>query len=515
MPMSVNNRPKPLVLCILDGWGHAENTAFNAITLAKTPTWDKWNALYPQALLEASGKSVGLPSGQMGNSEVGHMTIGAGRPIMQDLPRISTSIKTGEFFEKESLRRSIEGLKKMGGFCHVMGLLSPGGVHSHQEHLFAIVRLLASEGIGVKIHAFLDGRDAPPQSALHYYRQLLEATQGFPNVQIATVMGRYYGMDRDNRWDRTQKAFEAIACGVGQHVDKNSMLQVLDTFYNRGVTDEFIPPLVVDGYDGVHTSEGLFMTNFRADRVRQILRALILPDFNGFERQTFPNFSIKLAMTDYAEDLSAQMEILFPPFYPPHTLGDVVSAHHLLQLRVAETEKYAHVTFFFNGGIEKPLPGEQRCLVPSPKVDTYDLQPEMAADMVTDKVLKAIQKDSFDIIIVNYANTDMVGHTGKLKPTIEAVETVDRCLGILEEVVLQHGGTLIVTADHGNAEVMMDQVTHHPYTAHTTNKVPFVIVGKHYTLLRKEGTLADVAPTVLRALHLPIPAAMMGESLIA
>ncbi|MEI8320416.1 MAG: 2,3-bisphosphoglycerate-independent phosphoglycerate mutase [Alphaproteobacteria bacterium] len=513
--------PKPIVLCVLDGWGCAHKSPFNAITLANTPTWDKWNAQQPPCLLDAAGESVGLPAGQMGNSEVGHMTIGTGRVIFQDLPRISKSIADGNLFKKPLLLKLVETLKKKKGACHLMGLVSPGGVHSHQKHLFALVEFLSSHGIPLKIHAFLDGRDTPPQSSIQYLNELLNLLKKCPQAEISTIMGRYYAMDRDNRWDRTQKAAEALVfakgdalpCPLNSQTPDAKIAEILNRCYAQNLTDEFIPPLVSPSYKGAQEGDAIFMTNFRSDRVRQILRSLVDPNFSDFQWKHKPAWSMKMAMTSYAKDLDSQMDVLFPNVSPHHTLGEILSDAHLTQLRIAETEKYAHVTFFFNGGKETPFPHEDRILVPSPKVSTYDLSPAMSAFELTDKVLHAIESGAYDVIIMNYANTDMVGHTGKLEPTIKAVEVVDTCLGKLEQAVLKAGGVLLVTADHGNAEMMEDTKTHQPHTAHTTNHVPFIAVGVPHSI-RSSGTLADVAPTVLKLLNLPVPKEMTGESLI-
>ncbi len=509
-------RPKPLVLCILDGWGHAKPSPFNAITLAKTPTWDHWNNLYPTCFLDASGENVGLPVGQMGNSEVGHMTIGAGRVIFQDLPRISKSVASGDFFKNPLLLKLVEHLKKTKAACHVLGLLSPGGVHSHQDHLFAILDFLGSHHITVKLHAFLDGRDTPPASAVSYLKELYGHLHRHPSLQLVTVMGRYYAMDRDNRWDRTQKAVDAmVSAKTPRHfANEAELIDILQDFYKKGITDEFIPPLVEKNYAGVKEEDALFMTNFRADRVRQLLRALIEPSFTAFERSGFPKFSMKLAMTSYAKDLDSSMDVLFPPNQPTHTLGEVLSQAHLTQIRIAETEKYEHVTYFLNGGKETPFPQEERALIPSPPVTTYDLQPAMSAPEITEKVIQAIQSAKTDVIIINYANTDMVGHTGHLEPTIQAVEVVDNCLGKVATATLEAGGVLVITADHGNAEMMENPKTHEPHTSHTTNLVPFIVISNPPVALKSHGMLADVAPTLLTLLHLPIPPEMTGQSLI-
>ena len=498
---AMNKTYRPVVLCVLDGWGHRAPSVDNAISAASTPTWDQMLKEWPHTLIQASGKHVGLPDGQMGNSEVGHMNIGAGRIVMQDLPRIDAAIKDGSLRQSPALQQ----IKNSSGRCHILGLLSPGGVHSHQSHLRSLITILQDAGVEPVLHAFLDGRDTPPKSAMDF-------VSAFNDVQVGTVGGRYYGMDRDNRWDRIQKAYEAIVSGRGEHAD--SPMQAIEANYANKVTDEFILPTVIDDYAGMQAGDSLLMANFRADRVRQILAALVAPDFSQFHRSKVVNFSAQVGMVEYSAALSELLTSIFPAIELSQCLGEVVAEAGLKQLRIAETEKYAHVTFFFNGGREQTFRGEDRILVPSPKVATYDLQPEMSAAALTDKLLQALALKQYALVVVNYANTDMVGHTGDQVAAQKAVETVDKCLAQLEEAVLDQDGTLLITADHGNAEVMVNSATGNPHTAHTCNPVPFVIVSKLFKNTRlNEGKLADIAPTVLNILNIQCPAVMIGSSL--
>ena len=503
--------PRPVVLCILDGWGHAAPGNCNAVTLANAPTWHRWMAEAPHALIDASELNVGLPQGQMGNSEVGHMNMGAGRVVMQDLPRIDAALASGELARNPALLDFIARLKASGGRCHLMGLMSPGGVHSHQGHIAALARIIAGAGIPVLVHAFLDGRDTPPQSAKEYLARFAAEAPGIP---IATVGGRYYAMDRDKRWERLGLAYANLVEGAGETAA--SAAAAVDAAYARGETDEFVKPTAIGAYDGMRDGDGLLMANFRADRVRQLMAALLDPAFEGFERKRRPRFAAALGMSEYAEDLNRFHEVLFPPDDLHDTLAELLSRAGRHQLHIAETEKYAHVTFFFNGGEERPFPGEERILVPSPKVATYDLKPEMSAYEVTDKLVAAIASGKFDFIVVNYANTDMVGHSGKLGPAIAAVEAVDRCLGRLEAAVAAAGGALLVTADHGNAEMMCDPMTGGPHTAHTLNRVPLVLVNAPAGVTGlDDGKLADIAPTLLALMGMVQPKAMTGHSLLA
>src|SRR4029077_15345503 len=448
----MNARPRPLVLCILDGWGERQKADDNAIENARAPNWHRLTARWPHAQLQASEHYVGLPDGQMGNSEVGHTNIGAGRVVFQDLPRIDAVIAEGKLAIMPALRDFIGKLKESRGMAHLMGLMSPGGVHSHQRQIAALARILAEAGVPVAVHAFLDGRDTPPKSAGSYVKQFQKEVAGIRDLRIATVCGRYYAMDRDKRWDRVERAYRAIVSGAGERAD--DPLQAIEAAYARGETDEFVVPSAIAGYAGMRDGDGLLVANFRADRVREIAAAVLDPDFAGFVREKQISFATALGLVEYSTELNRFLGTLFPPENLSGSFGEVVSRAGLTQLRIAETEKYAHVTFFFNGGRETVFPGEERILVPSPRVATYDQQPEMSAPEVTDKVVEAIRSGRFDVVVLNYANTDMVGHTGHLDAAIKAVETVDTCLGRLAEAVEAAGGALVITADHGNAEMM-------------------------------------------------------------
>jgi 2,3-bisphosphoglycerate-independent phosphoglycerate mutase len=511
--MQSHPRPRPLILCILDGWGERGGAADNAIETAHMPVWHRLTARWPHAQLQASEHYVGLPDGQMGNSEVGHTNLGAGRLVMQDLPRIDAAIAAGEPAQMPALRDFIARLKETGGTAHVLGLLSPGGVHSHQRQIAAFARILAEAGVPVAIHALLDGRDTPPKAALSDLKDFQSDLADLDNQKIATVIGRYYAMDRDKRWDRVENAYRAIVERVGDTAADAA--SAVEAAYRRGETDEFVQPAAIGGYRGMRDGDGLLIANFRADRVREIAGALLDPDFSGFARQRRIGFAAALGLVEYSSELNRFLETLFPPEDLADTLGEVLAKAGLRQLRIAETEKYAHVTFFFNGGRETLFPGEERILVPSPKVATYDLQPEMSAIEVTDRVVEAIEAGRFDMIVLNYANADMVGHTGRLDAAVKAVETIDKCLGRVAAAVEKSGGTLVVTADHGNAETMRDPETGEPHTAHTLNPVPFLVVNPPAAVACLEGgCLADVAPTLLAILDLDQPLAMTGHSLI-
>lgn len=500
---------KTVVLCILDGWGYRENGEDNAISHAKTPHWDELITTSPHTLLEASELNVGLPEGQMGNSEVGHMNIGAGRIILQDLPRIDEAIKQGALYDLPELNDFIEKLKASKGSCHLMGLLSPGGIHSHQRHIQAIAEVVASQGVPVIIHAFLDGRDTPPQSAEEYLISLLHFMQDHSNITLGTLGGRYYAMDRDKRWERIEKAYGVMVNGKPSTQDP---LAYLKQSYAKEINDEFVEPVAISPYAGMKTGDGILMANFRADRVRQILTAFLDPHFKEFKRTT-PDFAAALGVTEYSAALNKWMKILFHPASLQNVLGEVISKEGLKQLRIAETEKYAHVTFFFNGGREDIFPGEERILIPSPRVATYDLKPEMSAFELTDKLIAAIEIKKYSFIVVNYANTDMVGHSGNFEAARKAVEAMDTCLGKLMEVIKKVDASLIVTSDHGNAEVMFDEALKSPHTAHTLNPVPFVLYNGPEGAL-KAGKLSDIAPTILKILTIPKPSSMTGQSLL-
>lgn len=504
---------RPVILCILDGWGNGSDGPNNAIARAATPNWDRLIATNPHSHLQASAHFVGLPDGQMGNSEVGHMNIGAGRVVMQDFPKINAAIADGSLASNAALKDFIDRSQNGTGRVHLLGLLSAGGVHAHQDHIQALHAILSAHGMDVIVHALTDGRDAPPKEALTAYQAFVEKT---PSAKIGTLSGRYFAMDRDKNWDRISPFFHAFIAGKG-HRFQNAA-DAIQAAYGHNTSDEFIPPCCIDGYDGVKAGDSLLIANFRADRIRQILQALVMPDFEYFDRQWRPNWSATLGMVEYSSQLAQRIPAIFPPEKLPNTLGDYVAQHGLKQLRIAETEKYAHVTFFLNGGSEAPFAGETRVLVPSPKVATYDLQPEMSALPVTDKLVAAIKSADYALIVVNYANTDMVGHTGNLPAAIKAVETIDGCLGRVEKAVLAVGGTMLVTADHGNIEQMWDDNINQAHTAHTTNTVPLVLVGSpNKSSLQsglQSGKLADLAPTVLTLMGLAQPTEMTGKSLI-
>ena len=501
------------LLCILDGWGWRTDTADNAIAAGTTPNYTQLLASCPHALLQTSGRAVGLPSGQMGNSEVGHMNIGAGRIVAQDLPRIDSAIEDGSLATRPALLDLIAKTKaKKGGF-HVMGLLSPGGVHSHQDHMVALVKILTQAGLPVLVHAFLDGRDTPPKSARGFLEKFLKDIEGCPGSRLATVSGRYYAMDRDQRWDRVGQCYGAIVDGAGQRFD--DAFAALDASYAAGVTDEFVVPAVLGNYAGAGDGDSLLFANFRADRAREISQALLEEDFMCFTRSRIVHFAAAAGMTEYSEFLNAFMTSLFPPQDVRETLGEVMASHHKKQLRIAETEKYAHVTFFLNAGREEPFEGEDRILVPSPKVTTYDHKPEMSAYQVTDKLVEAIESGKYDLIVCNYANPDMVGHTGIMSAAIKAVDTIDECLGRLVTATQKTGGVMLLTADHGNIELMKDQETGEPFTAHTTFDVPIVVYGAPKGATLENGRLADIAPTMLALMGLKQPAAMTGHSLLS
>jgi 2,3-bisphosphoglycerate-independent phosphoglycerate mutase len=500
---------RPVMLVIMDGWGWREDPADNAVLQARTPTFDRLWSTCPHSLLHTSGRDVGLPDGQMGNSEVGHLNIGAGRVVMQDLPRISEAVATGAIARSPALTDLIGRLRQSGGTCQLMGLVSPGGVHSHQDHLAALARILAEAGVPAIVHAFTDGRDTPPRMAEKYLKDLTGALPA--SVPVATLCGRYYAMDRDKRWDRVTKAYDAIMDADGVHF-ADAQAAIADA-YAHDVTDEFVLPAIIGNYAGIRDGDGVLCFNFRADRVREILSALLDPQFSGFPRRRAVHFAVAVGMMPYSKELDAFMQPIFPPQDLSNVLGEVVAAAGLAQLRMAETEKYAHVTYFLNGGREEPYRGEDRIMVPSPKVATYDLQPEMSAPELTRKAVEAIRSGKYDLIVLNYANPDMVGHTGSLPAAIKAVETVDAGVGELSRAIEDMGGALLITADHGNCELMRDPATGGPHTAHTTNPVPLLLTGAGEVSLA-EGRLADLAPTLLELMNLPKPADMSGKSLI-
>lgn len=501
---------KPLVLMILDGWGHRDPGPDNAISLGHTPTWDELWRTQPHSLLETSGEAVGLPHGQMGNSEVGHMNIGAGRIVYQDFTRITRAIEDGSFDDNPALVEAIDAARTRGGTVHLMGLLSPGGVHSHDEHFHAAVALAASHGPGpIRVHAFLDGRDTPPRSAGPSIEAMESRLANLDDATIATVSGRYYAMDRDERWDRVKRAWDAIVDGDAEH-EASSATEALAAAYARDEGDEFVEPTRVGDYTGIADGDSVIFINFRADRARELTRAFVEPGFDGFER-TVPDLAAFACMTEYLAGLPVL--VAFPPETLPDLLGEILAREGLRQLRIAETEKYAHVTFFMNGGREQPFDGEERTLVPSPRVATYDLQPQMSAPELAHELDQAIRSGKHDVILCNVANPDMVGHTGSLEAATRAVEAVDRVLDVVCEALDAVGGELLITADHGNVEQMTDPASGQAHTAHTTNPVPFVFRGRAVEGI-EDGSLRDLAPTILALLDLPQPEAMTGHSLL-
>jgi 2,3-bisphosphoglycerate-independent phosphoglycerate mutase len=497
------------MLVILDGWGWREEVADNAVRQANTPCFDALWAAGPRAFLHTSGPDVGLPNGQMGNSEVGHLNLGAGRVVMQDLPRIDTAVADGSLAQLPPVLDLIEKLRASGGSLHLMGLLSPGGVHSHQDHGLAVAKIFASAGIPVAVHAWTDGRDTPPMASLEFLRNFEPALPA--GARIATVCGRYFAMDRDNRWERVRQSWAAMALAEGIHA--TSATAAIEAAHAAGKTDEFIPAAFIGDYAGMQDGDALLCFNYRSDRVREIMAALLDPAFTGFVRPAVPKLVGAASMTQYSEALTALLATLFAPQILNDILGAVVSRAGKTQLRMAETEKYPHVTYFFNGGEETPFPGEDRIMVPSPKVATYDLQPEMSAPELAGKAVDAINSQKYDLIILNFANADMVGHTGSLPAAIRACEAADAGLARIVAAVRAQGGAMLVTADHGNAELMRDPKTGGPHTAHTTNPVPVVLVGVPAGTTLEEGRLADVAPTLLALMRLPQPSAMTGHSL--
>ena len=502
--------PKPVVLCILDGWGHREERAANAPALAHTPAFDRIMATCPHNLLITHGPDVGLPTGQMGNSEVGHTNIGAGRVVAMDLGQIDLSIEDGSFFDNAALQAFIAALRASGGTAHLLGLMSDGGVHGHISHILAAARALTAAGVPVVLHAMTDGRDVAPKSAYGYLEDLQSALPD--GVRIATLTGRYFTMDRDNRWERVAEAYNAMIHGQGLRAA--SAHAAVTAGYNRSENDEFITATVIGDYNGARDGDGFFCLNFRADRAREILRAIGEPGFDAFDAGPRPDWAALLGMVEYSEGHNAYMSTVFPAREIVNTLGEWVAKQGKRQFRLAETEKYPHVTFFLNGGEEEPETGEDRYMAPSPKVATYDLQPEMSCDEVTDHFVQAIA-EGYDLIVVNYANPDMVGHTGDLKAAIAACEAVDRGLARVLTALEATGGAMIVTADHGNCEVMVDPETGGPHTAHTLNPVPVALVGGPQGAKLRPGRLADLAPTLLALMGLPKPPEMTGETLIA
>jgi 2,3-bisphosphoglycerate-independent phosphoglycerate mutase len=503
----------PLVLIVLDGFGHSDQIEGNAIALAHTPHFDEWYKKYPNTLIEASGQFVGLKAGQMGNSEVGHLNIGAGRIVRMDTSRIDHEIETGDFFRNKALTRAMEHAKGRETSLHLMGLVSHGGVHSSQEHLYALLRMAKERNVErVFVHAFLDGRDTAPDSGAGYVAELIDKMREYGVGKVASIVGRYYAMDRDKRWERTELAYRLLRYGEGR--ERRDPVEAIRESYAEGVTDEFVKPIVIT--EGVRKAarirggDSVIFFNFRSDRARQITRAFTEDDFNFFDRGPKPNIRFT-CMTHY--DRLFHLPVAFGPEQHEQILADVFADAGLTNLRIAETEKYAHVTFFFNGGVEPAFPGEERILIPSPKVATYDLKPAMSAHAITDEVVKQIESERFDAVIMNYANADMVGHTGSLQATIKAIEVIDECLDRVVNAVAGKGGTVLITADHGNAEQMIDPVTGNIFTAHTINPVPVILIGNHQCKLREGGSLRDIAPTMLGLLGLSKPEQMTGQDL--
>ena len=503
--------PKPVLLLILDGWGHRDDPRWNALAQADLPNWRRLLAECPNGLVDTHGLHVGLPDDQMGNSEVGHMNIGAGRVVYQDLTRIDQAIRDGSFFDNPALVRACEAARASGGTLHVMGLASPGGVHSAIEHLLAMLDLAARHGVArIAVHAFLDGRDTPPRSAKPSLEALAAKCAAIPGARIASVGGRYFGMDRDQRWERVARAWASIV-DARADFDAPDALAALDAAYARGENDEFVQPTTIAGGVPVRDGDAIVFMNFRADRARQLTSAFVTPGFAGFERARAPKLSAFVTLTEYAADLPVSA-VAYPPQSLSNSLGEYLGALGKRQLRIAETEKYAHVTFFLNGGREEPFPGEDRVLVPSPKVATYDLQPEMSLPELTAKLTAAIRSGGYDVIVCNIANGDMVGHTGVWEAALKAAAAVDRALGEIVEALREVGGEALITADHGNIEQMVDE-SGVPHTQHTVGPVPLVYVGRP-ARLREGGALKDLAPTVLALLGLPAPREMTGESLV-
>ncbi|MDY0250280.1 MAG: 2,3-bisphosphoglycerate-independent phosphoglycerate mutase [Pseudomonas sp.] len=504
--------PKPLVLVILDGFGHSDSPDYNAIYSANTPVYDRLCAHYPNSLISGSGMDVGLPDGQMGNSEVGHMNLGAGRVVYQDFTRITKAIKDGDFFTNPVLTQAVDQAVERGKAVHILGLLSDGGVHSHQDHLIAMIELAAQRGADkIYLHAFLDGRDTPPRSAQPSIEAIEAACAKLGKGRIASLIGRYFAMDRDNRWDRVEQAWKLLVDGQGIY-QAESATAALAASYARDESDEFVKACSIGEPVRMDDGDSVIFMNFRADRARELSHAFLDKDFAGFKRQRLPQLNQFVMLTQYAVNLPAPSA--FSPTPLVNVLGEYLANLGKTQLRIAETEKYAHVTFFFSGGREAPFPGEERILIPSPNVATYDLQPQMSAPQITERIVEAIEKQQYDVIVVNYANGDMVGHTGVFAAAVQAVECLDHCLDRIVTALEKVGGEALITADHGNVEQMEDESTGQAHTAHTCEPVPFIYVGQRPASMRNNGVLADVAPTMLTLMGLPIPVEMTGRSII-
>ena len=506
----MQNNSNRVLLCILDGWGISPKNNYNAIKSANTPNFDDFVMNYPNTQIYADGLNVGLPEGQMGNSEVGHLNIGAGRIVYQELTRINKAIDDGDFFYNDEFLNAINHVKKNNSKMHIFGLVSPGGVHSSMKHLKALIKLMSDNGIkNTFVHAFLDGRDTPPSSAVNYLSEIENELQRYNLPPIASIIGRFWAMDRDNRWERVERAYNCLTLGEG--IKRTSSNSAINASYNEGITDEFVEPAAISD-ERIDDNDAIIFFNYRPDRAREITRAFNDKDFSGFERKKTISNLYYVCMTQYDETFT--VPVAFKPQTLTNILGDVLDNNNIKQFRTAETEKYAHITFFFNGGVEKSGRLETRALVNSPKVATYDLKPEMSAYEVCDNVLKALEDESYGFILVNFANPDMVGHTGKMDAAIKACEAVDDCIGKIVEKALKYNVSTIITADHGNAECMYDDNTHLPHTAHTTNPVPFIVISKEHVELNQNGALCDIAPTVLDILNIKKPDEMTGKSMI-
>lgn len=513
----MSSKASPTVLVILDGWGMSDEVEHNAINGARKPVWDRLWKEHPHTSIKTSGSSVGLPSGQMGNSEVGHLNLGSGRVVYQEFTRVSRSIRTGSFFNNRTLTDAVDVALERGSAVHIMGLLSPGGVHSHEEHIHAMSRLAVERGVEeVYVHAFLDGRDMPPKSALKSLEDMEAVFSELGKGRIASIIGRYFAMDRDHRWERIQQAYELMTQGKAEHEAPDALI-ALAMAYERCETDEFVKAtrIVPEGAQPVQINDDdvVINMNYRSDRARQITRAFIMPEFECFERKVVPRLGQFCSLTEYSKEFD--IPVAFPPERLENVLGEYIAKLGLHQLRLAETEKYAHVTFFFNGGIETPFEGEERILIPSPDVATYDLKPEMSAPEVTDKLVHAIESGKYDTIIVNFANGDMVGHSGIYEAAVQAIETLDECLGRVVRALHKARGAMLITADHGNAEQMQDHESGQRHTAHTCNLVPLIYVGERQGVLEDGGALCDIAPTLLQIMGVPQPAEMTGHSLLS
>ena len=506
-----NKKRAPIILCIMDGWGINKDINHNAVAQAKTPNVDNLSKTYPFSTLEASGEYVGLPVDQVGNSEVGHMNLGSGRVVIQTLPRINQAFENNEIKLNKNFNEFTK-IHNQNNTVHLLGLCSDGGVHSHMNHIISISKLLDKKNIKTVIHIFSDGRDSSPLQIGDIIKQFEKSLP--KSIKIVSLIGRYFSMDRDNRWDRIKKSFDLITYGTHDRRSEN-ISSAIKLAYETGETDEFISPTVIGDYSGIQNGDSLLMVNFRSDRVRELLTSFLDPDFNEFEkRSNTPYFSNSLGMTEYSEKLSSYMKSIFSSNKIQDTLGEIISKNNLKQLRLAETEKYPHVTFFFNGGKETVLPGETRLMIPSPKVSTYDQKPEMSAHHVEAELIKAIELEIYDLIIINFANPDMVGHTGNLNAAIIAVETIDKAIGNVKKALDKTNGIMLITADHGNCEVMMHEKTKTPHTAHTCNKVPLILISKNNNLKLNNGKLADIAPTILDLLKIEKPISMNGKSLL-